>query len=100
MRIPAERLVELPDGSKKPLLKYFLAAQDSQPVPGVDDAVWSEHGDLRWALIPGWSHVRLVSWRDDVCERGKIPEVLKALIAAKEPPEGAERLDLVPRARE
>lgn len=71
----------------------------STPVPGVEGAMWSSAEDLHWAFLPGWQTVRLVSWQDESCPAEKIPEVLKVLAEAKEPPPNAPRLGLVPVAR-
>jgi len=74
-------------------------AYASTPVPGVDGALWSAHEDNRWAFLPGWAHVRQLSWRSETCSDEGVIEVIKQLVAAKEPPKQAKRVDLLPKAR-
>ncbi len=71
----------------------------SSPVPGVEGALWSGHDGNRWAFLPGWDHVRQLSWRDETCDEAGMIEVMKQLVAAKQPPKGAKRLDMLPKAR-
>ncbi len=71
----------------------------STPVPGVDGALWSTHDGLRWAFLPGWSRVRQLSWRTSECSDEKMAGVIAKIVAAAEPPEGARRQSLVPKAR-
>ena len=71
----------------------------SQPVPGVEGAMWSDADGMHWAFIPGWEHVRQVSWEAAACPIDAMPEVLKLLVAAKPPPANAPRPGLVPVAR-
>ncbi|MFO0635663.1 MAG: hypothetical protein U0168_22710 [Nannocystaceae bacterium] len=71
----------------------------SEPVPGIDGALWSAHNGIRWAFVPGWDRVRLLSWSQQACSDEAMLEVLRALVAAKQPPKGAPRLGLVPKAR-
>jgi hypothetical protein len=71
----------------------------SQPIPGIPGGFWSEDNDLNWAFLPGWSQVRRITWRDDACDEQKIFELLKEIASAKEPPKGAEREGLIPKAR-
>lgn len=71
----------------------------SEPVPGVEGALWSTHQGMRWAFLPGWDRVRLVSWTQEACSDAAVVEVLKQLMTAKQPPAGAPRLGLVPKAR-
>ncbi|PRQ05995.1 hypothetical protein [Enhygromyxa salina] len=75
-------------------------AFESTPIPGVEGAVWSQADGLNWAFLPGWSSVRLISWADDACPRDAMPEVLKLIAEAKQPPENAPRPDLLPKARQ
>lgn len=72
----------------------------STPVPGIDGALWSGADGLHWAFLPGWSSVRLISWADDACPIANMPEVLKLIAQAKQPPQNAPRPDLVPKARQ
>ena len=71
----------------------------STPVPGVEGAYWSRHEGYRWAFLPGWDHVRQLSWQDTSCSDEGIATVMKQIIAAKPAPEHAQRLGLVPKAR-
>lgn len=71
----------------------------AEPVPGVPDAWWVEHKGTHWAFVPGWDRVRQFSWRDDSCSREGVVAVIERLKQAKQPPAGAERPGLVPRAR-
>lgn len=71
----------------------------STPIPGVPGAYWSRHEQYRWAFLPGWDHVRQLSWEDRSCSDEGIVKVITQIIAAKPAPEGAERLALVPKAR-
>jgi hypothetical protein len=71
----------------------------SQPVPGVPGAVWSHHGEHHWAFIPGWSKIRQLAWRNESCTNEGAVALIRQLIGAKQPPEGAERLSLIPKAR-
>lgn len=71
----------------------------STPVPGVEGAMWSEHENVHWAFLPGWSTVRLVSWTDDACPIAAMPKVLKLIAEAKEVPPEAPRRGLIPQAR-
>ena len=71
----------------------------STPVPGVEGAMWSSHEGNRWAFLPGWTHARQLSWRDETCSDEGVIEVIKQLVAAKEPPKNAKRVDLLPKAR-
>jgi hypothetical protein len=70
----------------------------STPVPGVDGAMWSSANGIHWAFLPGWTSPRLVSWTDDACPIDKMPEVLKLMVEAGEPPPNAPR-ELTPKAR-
>ncbi|MCB9702344.1 MAG: hypothetical protein H6711_10650 [Myxococcales bacterium] len=69
----------------------------SEPVPGVEGALWSSHERLHWAFLPGWSRPRQLTWRDDSCSNEGIIEVMKQLIAAPEVPAGAPRKSMIPR---
>jgi hypothetical protein len=71
----------------------------SVPVPGAPGAYWSTHQDLGWAFVPGWSKVRLLTWKSSACGSDGVATVIGQLIEAEEPPEGAPRLALIPRAR-
>lgn len=71
----------------------------STPVPGVEGAVWSAAEGLHWAFLPGWDRVRQISWNDGACPDEKMPEVLKLIAAAQQPPENAPREGLLPTAR-
>ena len=71
----------------------------STPVPGVEGALWSGHDGNRWAFLPGWSHARQLSWRSETCSDEGVIEVMKQLVAAKEPAKNAKRVDLLPKAR-
>lgn len=71
----------------------------STPVPGVEGAYWSRHDAYRWAFLPGWEHVRQLSWQDVSCSDEGIATVMKQIIAAKPAPDHAQRLSLVPKAR-
>jgi hypothetical protein len=102
------RLGHLPDTDPKASAKAHDAKMRdvtkkadyaSQPVPGVPGALWSEHEGNRWAFLPGWSRVRQLSWRTETCSDEGIIEVMKQLVAAKEPAKGAARVDLLPKAR-
>ncbi|MBK8266311.1 MAG: hypothetical protein IPK80_33915 [Nannocystis sp.] len=70
----------------------------STPVPGVEGAMWSRHEELRWALIPGWSQVRLLTWNAQSCSEEGIVEVIQHLAAAPEVPSDAPRSSLIPGA--
>lgn len=72
----------------------------STPVPGVEGAMWSSNEDVHWALLPGWSLVRLVSWTADACPIEAMPAVLKLMVEAKEVSPEAPRPGLVPIARQ
>lgn len=71
----------------------------STPVPGVPGALWSSKEGLNWAFIPGWSMVRLFTWRDDSCSRDGVIELLKTAVAAKQPAKGEARRGMIPIAR-
>jgi hypothetical protein len=71
----------------------------SQPVPGVEGAMWSHDGEHHWAFLPGWSKVRQLAWRNESCSNDGAAALIKQLVAAQEPPEDAERLALIPKAR-
>jgi hypothetical protein len=71
----------------------------SSPVPGVEGALWSGHDGNRWAFLPGWEHVRQLSWRDETCDEAGMIKVIEQLVAAKQPPKGARRQGLLPKAR-
>ncbi|HFE45762.1 MAG TPA: hypothetical protein ENJ18_09790 [Nannocystis exedens] len=70
----------------------------SVAVPGVEGAFWSTHKGLHWAILPGWSKPRLLTWRDDSCSDEGIKEVMRALIKTPEVDVNAERTSLVPGA--
>lgn len=72
----------------------------SEPIPGIAGAYWSSDNDLNWAFLPGWSKVRRITWRSDACGKDEMLKLLKGIQAAKEPPADADRLALVPTARE
>jgi hypothetical protein len=92
-----EKAAEAHDGKLRGLVGESVEL--SQPVPGVEGALWSHHGEHHWAFLPGWSKVRQLAWRNESCSEEGAIALLKQLMAAKEPPEGAERLALVPKAR-
>jgi hypothetical protein len=71
----------------------------STPVPGVEGALWSSAEGLHWAFLPGWEHVRLISWNDGACPDEKMPEVLALITNAAQPPENAPREGMLPTAR-
>lgn len=71
----------------------------STPVPGVEGAYWSRHEGYRWAFLPGWEHVRQLSWEGVSCSDEGIITVMKQIIAAKPAPPHTQRLGLVPKAR-
>lgn len=71
----------------------------STPVPGVEGAMWSSKEKLHWAFLPGWDKVRMVSWSSTVCSDEAMQKVLAHMVAAKQPPKGAPREGLIPRAR-
>jgi hypothetical protein len=71
----------------------------STPVPGLEGAVWSAADGLHWAFLPGWDHVRQISWNDGACPDEKMPEVLKLIAGARQPPPNAPREGLLPTAR-
>jgi hypothetical protein len=71
----------------------------STPVPGVEGAVWSAAEGLHWAFLPGWDNVRQISWNDAACPDEKMPEVLKLIAGARQPPPNAPREGLLPTAR-
>ena len=73
---------------------------ESTPIPGVEGGMWSEKDGVHWAFLPGWSSVRLISWAEEACPIEVMPEVLKLIAEAKEPPENAPRPGLEPVARE
>jgi hypothetical protein len=79
---------------------YQLSKFESTPVPGVEGAMWSDHDGIHWAFLPGWSTARLISWTADACPIEVMPEVLKLIAEAKEPPPNAPRPGLVPEARQ
>lgn len=68
----------------------------STPIPGVKDGLWSRHGDLRWAFLPGWSKPRMLSWNAESCSDEGILEVIQQLVAAPEVKEGTPRRSLIP----
>lgn len=70
----------------------------SAPVPGVKGALWSSHDGINWAFIPGWSRVRQLAWRDTSCGKQSAAKLIKQLAETKEPPDGADRKTLVPKA--
>lgn len=71
----------------------------SEPVPGVEGALWSRNERLRWAFVPGWDKVRMVSWSSETCTDDAAAKVLAQIAAAKQPAAGTPRQGLVPRAR-
>ena len=102
------RLSKLPETSAKDAAEHHdrkmaevlgTRYQPSTPVPGVEGAFWSRHDNYRWAFLPGWDHVRQLSWEDVSCSDEGITKVLPQIIAAKPAPEHAARLALVPKAR-
>ncbi|WP_172307807.1 hypothetical protein [Pseudenhygromyxa sp. WMMC2535] len=83
-------------------MKKHLRLPDfaSEPIPGVEGAMWSRANGINWAFLPGWEHVRQVSWADGACPEAAMPKVLAHIAAAKQPPEDAARKNLVPVARQ
>ncbi|MBL8946143.1 MAG: hypothetical protein JNK45_23455, partial [Myxococcales bacterium] len=71
----------------------------SEPVPGVEGALWSRNERLRWAFLPGWDKVRMVSWSSETCTDEAAAKVLGQIATAKQPAPGTPREGLVPRAR-
>ncbi len=71
----------------------------SKAVPGLPGAMWSGAEGLHWAFLPGWDHVRQISWNDGACSDDKMAEVLKLIAEAEPPPPNAPRLGLLPTAR-
>jgi len=70
----------------------------SDPVPGVKGAFWSTHGGLHWAILPGWSKPRQLTWRDDSCSEEGIVKIIQALVATPEIPAETPRTSLIPGA--
>ena len=77
-----------------------IAGEDfaSTPVPGVEGALWSRHDGLAWAFLPGWSGVRQLAWRDEFCDQKQMARIIGQIASAPQPPEGAERKSMIPRA--
>lgn len=70
----------------------------SVAVPGIKGAYWSTHKGLHWAILPGWSKPRLLTWRDDSCSDEGIQEVMRALIKTPQVAADSVRTSLVPGA--
>ncbi len=68
------------------------------PFPGVEGVYWVRFDHLRWAFIPGWSRVRMLSWNDGTCDEAGLQTILNGLLAAPEVPADAPRSSLVPRS--
>jgi hypothetical protein len=71
----------------------------STPIPGIEGAYWSGMEGVSWAFLPGWDKVRQLTWRESMCSRDTIIPLIQQIVAAPQPPKGAQRLGLVPKAR-
>jgi hypothetical protein len=70
-----------------------------EPIPTIVGGYWMAHDNQRWAFLPGWDKVRRITWQEDVCDETKMVAALETIAAAKQPPAGAKRLGMVPKAR-
>lgn len=71
---------------------------ESEAIPGVPGGYRSVYAKTGWAVIPGWKRTRQFGYPEGFCDEG-LDELLAELARAKQPPEGAQRPSLVPRAR-
>lgn len=69
-----------------------------QPMPGVPGAFWVKQDEYRWAFLPGWKQVRLLSWKDTSCSDEGIVALAQAIVAAPETVAGPRRKGLLPAA--
>lgn len=72
-----------------------VTAEPYAPIPG---AWWVRHEEYRWAFLPGWKSVRLLTWKDTSCSEDGIAALAKELVAAPEQRDGAVRNGLLPSA--
>lgn len=72
---------------------------EAVPVEGLKDVWQVSRADLNWTFLPGWSGVRLLTWKDNACTQEGIGRVAKVMIDAEQPPKNARRNSLVPTAR-
>lgn len=70
----------------------------AEPMPGVDDAWWVREGEYRWAFLPGWKRVRLLSWKASGCSDEAAAALVRPIIAAPEDVDGPRRDGLLPAA--
>ncbi len=82
----------------------FGAEVEVEPMPGTPGAYQLHYAGLGYAWMtgdPAWPNVRRLAWKDEVsCSQEGLQAVVAQMAAAKAPPKGARRLDLVPKARQ
>lgn len=81
-------------------LNFQMSRRDLkvEPVPGVPGAFMIKDKRLRWAFIPGWKAVRQFAWLEESCADEKVPQLIKIMAEAVQPPKDTKR-PMIPRAR-
>lgn len=81
-------------------LNFQLRKRDIKPEPidGIKGAYLVRNDKYRWAFLPGWTHVRKISWSKQSCSDEKMPELLKVIVAAKQAG-SADQRPMIPSAR-
>lgn len=69
-----------------------------EPLPGVPGAFWVKQDEYRWAFLPGWKQVRLLSWKDTSCSQEGVAALAQTIVAAPESVTGPRRKGLLPAA--
>lgn len=80
------------------LLRRAHPNAEHQPLPGVPGAFWVKQDEYRWAFLPGWKKVRLLSWRDTSCGDEGITTLAQTIAAAPEGAKPPRRNGLIPAA--
>lgn len=78
------------------LLRRTEPDVSAEPMPGIDGAFWVRQGEYRWAFLPGWQRVRLLSWKSTGCSDDAITALVRQIVAAPEVVTGPRRNGLIP----
>lgn len=68
----------------------------AEPLPGVPGAFLVKNEEYRWAFLPGWKRVRLLTWKDTSCSDEGITALARQIVAAPEDVAGPRRAGLLP----
>lgn len=98
-RIQGDTPQSAAEGHANRLARQLKKPLKAEAVPGVAGAWVVNHEDMHWGFLPGWEHIRQVSWNDNSCPSGRGYDVLATMAAARQPtPEETRPMTPVARA--